>query len=174
MDDDLSLLDDSFEDVFCSTHDLQLRSPFRLLDLPPELWLRICEFAVIKNGPIQVGREPKSRDQMAIVSQPEITRTCRILRSEGLPLFYSTNVFELYHYYGVPCPRIWVLAIGVGNRQRMCTMTMVSGCQKDFWEGSFQRAGIDVEIDYDGPAQTVAALLFRGGLNRYKVSFLPK
>ena len=174
MDDKFCLLDDGFEDVFCSAHDIQLRSPFRLLDLPPELWLRICEFAVIKSRPIQIGREPDPADQMAMVSQPDITRTCRLLRSEGLPLFYSANVFEMYHYFGIPCPRRWILAIGEGNRQRMRTMTVVSGCHKDFWKGSFQRAAIDVEIDYDGPAQRVAALLFQGSFNKYEVRFTPK
>lgn len=174
MDDNFSLLDDSFEDVLCSSYDIQIRSPFRLPDLPPELWLRICELAVQKHGPIQFGREPDPRDQMAIVAQPGITQACRALRCEGLPLFYSTNTFELYHCFGVPCPRQWILAIGEVNRQRMRTLTVVSGCQKNFWEGSFQRSAIDVEVEYDGPAQRVAALIFHGGLNKYKVNFIAR
>lgn len=81
---------------------------------------------------------------------------------------------KMYHHYGVPCPRFWIAEIGRINRQHMHTLTMLSGSQKDFWEESFRRAAIDVEIDYDGPAQRVAALLFHGGLHKYKVKFIAK
>ena len=95
-----------------------------LLDLPPELWLRICEYAVKKPKPIRVGKEPNPKDQMAVVQQPAITRTCRLLRIEALPMYYTLNTFEMLHCFGVPCPRKWIVAIGAVHRQRMKSMLM--------------------------------------------------
>lgn len=149
MDGDLRLLPAEFEDVFHSDHDLLLRSPFRLFDLPPELWLRICELAVIKATPIQCGRESRLRDSAAIVRQPAIIRTCRLLRREGLPIFYAANDFEMVHSYNVPCPRAWLAAIGARALAGMRTLTMHSNCQTDFWEGSFLRAGIQCHVEFN-------------------------
>lgn len=124
MEADFALLSDEFEDVFYTPHQIQLRTPFRLLDLPPELWLRICEFAVTKPTAIRVGKEPNPEDQMAVIRQPAITRTSRLLRVEALPMFYALNTFEMLHCFGVPCPRKWITAIGTTNRQRMKSMLM--------------------------------------------------
>lgn len=124
MDADFSLLNNDFEDVFCTPHQIQLRSPFRLFDLPPELWLRVCEFAVLKPSPIRVGREPNLKDQVAVTQQPAITRTCRLLRHEALPVFYALNTFEMLHHFGVPCPRKWIEAIGCAHRKRMKSVLM--------------------------------------------------
>lgn len=118
MEYDFRMLSEQFEEVFLSRNDLERRCPFRLFDLPPELWLRICEFAVTSTKPIQVGREPRTKDQVAIVRQPAITRACRLLRSEALPLYYSHNSFEIFHCYGIPCPRRWVLSIGKVSEHR--------------------------------------------------------
>lgn len=148
MDEDFTLLPPDFEDAFISDYAILLRSPFRLFDLPPELWLRICAMAVIQAKPLQIGKEAYLRDSMAIVKQPAITRTCRLIRDETLPIFYSSNTFEMFHGYDVPCPRKFIVAIGDANRRRMKTLLMHSNCQKDFWDGSFCRAGIGCEIDF--------------------------
>ncbi|KAF2210650.1 hypothetical protein CERZMDRAFT_99263 [Cercospora zeae-maydis SCOH1-5] len=63
---------------------------FPVLDLTPELVLRVLEHALIvssKDNPIVIrgGREDHK--------QPAVTRVCRLFRSEGLPLFYKHNVF---------------------------------------------------------------------------------
>lgn len=134
MEADFSLLSDDFEDLFCTPHQIQLRSPFRLLDLPPELWTRVCEFAVTKHDKIRVGKEPKPADQEAVTRQPAITRTCRVLRIEALPMFYALNTFEMLHCFGVPCPRKWIQAIGATHRSRMKCMEL---CKFD----------LDVEFD---------------------------
>ncbi|KAK4960057.1 hypothetical protein LTR10_002948 [Elasticomyces elasticus] len=62
---------------------------FRLLDLPPELFLHICRYAVpskMKFGLGTTGNGP-------MIMQPPITRVCRILREELLPMFYTNNIF---------------------------------------------------------------------------------
>ncbi|KAK4895321.1 hypothetical protein LTR27_006664 [Elasticomyces elasticus] len=57
----------------------QLRTPFRLLDLPPELWSRIV-------------RSSWSREEVRLrLKQPAISRTSRILREETLSAFYTDS-----------------------------------------------------------------------------------
>lgn len=190
MEADLALLHNEFEDVFCTEREIQLRAPFRLFDLPPELWLRVCEFAVIRPSTIRVGKEPSLVDQVAITRQPAITRTCRLLRHESLPLFYSSNTFEMLHCSGVPCPRNWIKAIGSDHRRRMKSMLMSefeksafaynfadlpflsspeSSCDLGFWEGSYRRAAIDAEVEFLSHEANPVALYT--GFNRFKVSF---
>ncbi|EME88777.1 uncharacterized protein MYCFIDRAFT_80145 [Pseudocercospora fijiensis CIRAD86] len=91
------------------------QKPFRLLDLPDELVLKILEFAVVHStraSPIHVnssitqdedisaeelrhralsGRPYKKRTWALV--QPAITRTCRFLRTEGTKTFYQSNHF---------------------------------------------------------------------------------
>ncbi|KAK3618419.1 hypothetical protein LTR56_024642 [Elasticomyces elasticus] len=57
----------------------QLITPFRLLDLPPELWSRIV-------------RSSWSREEVRLrLKQPAISRTSRILREETLSAFYTDS-----------------------------------------------------------------------------------
>jgi len=74
MEEDFSTFDEGFEDVFKGIHEL---APFRLLDLPPELWLRICNFAIVRDKTIVIktGFFPL-KASTAAVRQPAITRTC--------------------------------------------------------------------------------------------------
>ncbi|CAK1360284.1 hypothetical protein CB0940_06355 [Cercospora beticola] len=65
---------------------------FPILDLPPELVVRIIEHAVTIS----------SKDKRVAIfdgtnahQEPAITRVCRWFRSEGLPLFYTQNMFTL-------------------------------------------------------------------------------
>ncbi|KXT05506.1 hypothetical protein AC578_3697 [Pseudocercospora eumusae] len=63
---------------------------FRLLDLPLELVVRIIGYAVVtstEERPLDVN--PSS------AVQPAITRACRLLRAEGLKLFYACNCFSI-------------------------------------------------------------------------------
>lgn len=133
MDADFSLLHLSFESMFLSQHEQYLDSPFRLLDLPPELWLKVLDFAVRRPNTIRIGRESKFSDQVARVRQPAVTRTCRLLRREGLPMFYANNKFEMVHSYDVPCPRRWLEVIGKERRRWMRELVIDSRCSVEFW-----------------------------------------
>ena len=86
--------------------------PFRLPDLPIEITLRILEFTVVcssKSNPIDIEVAirrsfhsdwdsiwPNLKEGADRLSQPAVTRTCRLLRNEGLRIFYSQNCF-LHH-----------------------------------------------------------------------------
>lgn len=100
---------------------------FRLFDLPPELVIRALEFAVVistKANPLLVERhseEPWARscDEFS-AKQPAIMRTCRLLRAEGLKLFYARNVFlGTSSYHNAPALWSWADAIGQESLQRI-------------------------------------------------------
>lgn len=171
MDSDFTLLPCNFEDVFVSQYELELRSPFRLFDLPPELWTRICSFAVTRDQPMKIGKEKMLKDSAAIVRQPAITRTCRLLRTEALPLFYACNDFEMIHSHGVPCSRQWLSAIGDAGRKGMGSLLMHSNCDASFWKGSFDRAGVESSILFvEDNGATVPDFLFMV-MKTYRISF---
>ncbi|KAK3070140.1 hypothetical protein LTR53_010971 [Teratosphaeriaceae sp. CCFEE 6253] len=109
----------------CNTS-LALQSPAphqsRLLRLPPELRNRIYEYVLIVETPISRNLPPRSwwgteahilRDFATAVRQPPLTRTCRVMRSETIPIFYGANTFE--GPYGARMA--WLAAIGVRNHQ---------------------------------------------------------
>ncbi|KAK3661622.1 hypothetical protein LTR56_000110 [Elasticomyces elasticus] len=59
--------------------------PFRLLDLPDEIWARITRYAVTSDQRLTL--RPKSS------AQPPIARVCRLLREEALPTFYGNTIY---------------------------------------------------------------------------------
>lgn len=70
--------------------------PFRLLDLPPELWIRICGFAVTHDEPIELVRTLTGYHgtlPFAAPTLPPITQTCAAIRAESINLYYSCNEF---------------------------------------------------------------------------------
>lgn len=72
---------------------------FPLLDLPSELWIRICEFAVINKATIEI-RDPHFGSSVcAATKQPAITRVSKAIRQESLPLFYKRNEFVIFDDY---------------------------------------------------------------------------
>lgn len=104
---------------------------FRLMDLPRELWLRICKLAVKYDGIIDItvalgGRYyPKHLKQAmarsmnrAKLQQPAIACTSRVLRYECLPVYYRDNVF-LGHGQpgGESGSAVWLHQIGSANRK---------------------------------------------------------
>ncbi|KAK5685860.1 hypothetical protein LTS10_001973 [Elasticomyces elasticus] len=137
-------LPDDFEDVFHGDHSLQR---FPLFSLPAEIWLRIAEFAVLETKTINVTRATRMLDQEALVRQPALTRTCRLLRTEALPMFYRNNSFEARHFCEHACPRQWLVAIGIENLRRMRTFRMHTRMSDDFWKGCFKRTGIETEVE---------------------------
>ncbi|EMC97583.1 hypothetical protein BAUCODRAFT_147644 [Baudoinia panamericana UAMH 10762] len=131
-----------FEDVFANT----ASSTFDLFHLPPELWLRICHFAVLAPGPINLSSHDTSTENALVVQQPAVTRTCRLLRKEALPMFYRLNKFEARWLCHHECPRNWLLAIGRHRLEMMSTLTMYTAQAAEAWRGGFERMGIPVDI----------------------------
>ena len=79
-----------------------------LLDLPPEIWSKICKLAVEEQTPIKIFTAPDdwhgniaSEGKSGIVkaNQPPITLVCRIIREDCLDHYYKSNIF-----YGVTVP----------------------------------------------------------------------
>lgn len=80
-----------------------------LLDLPPELWSRICKLAVEREGalrafavirkrhnpktPEEAARALNCRESEFVVRQPALLFTCRAIREECLPHYYASNTF---------------------------------------------------------------------------------
>lgn len=62
---------------------------FRLMDLPPELRNRIYSFA------FQNEKKFGKRRTLALVAIPNVTRICKQIRQETLPLYFATTSFRL-------------------------------------------------------------------------------
>lgn len=136
---------------------LSPRTPtFRLFDLPAELWLYILALSVIRPYPIDPTWARTTPEQSLVVAQPAITRTCRVLRKEGLLLYYSLNTFESQHLLRVACTRDWMIAIGETNRKAMKTFYFHCEFEPEFWIGQFKQCGIEVGIEEAAPESAVA------------------
>ncbi|KAF7188661.1 hypothetical protein HII31_09913 [Pseudocercospora fuligena] len=121
--------------------------PFRLLDLPPELWIKIGQMAVDDaTEPNKcLAREKESAEDVSgawpldsettvgesqRVLQPAITKTCRILRRELLPYHYENNVtlvlIECLQYWEREKINKWLAAIGTESRKKIrCAYLMI-------------------------------------------------
>ncbi|KAK4612108.1 hypothetical protein CLAFUW4_13358 [Fulvia fulva] len=73
--------------------------PFRLLDLPPELWSKIGQLIVDDASTVTEKKlywihhpYPSSAQELAEIQQPATTRTCSILRAELLPYYYQSKI----------------------------------------------------------------------------------
>ncbi|KAK4547657.1 hypothetical protein LTR36_000614 [Oleoguttula mirabilis] len=117
---------------------------FRLHDLPPELRLRIYEFAVTSDGPVQLtfndydfnatngtSSAPKAAVQawkqpaaIATRTQPALSRTCKEIRGDALKLYYAQNDFEAGYCMSQEDrePEVlmaWLECIGAQSRGRL-------------------------------------------------------
>jgi hypothetical protein len=128
---------------------------FRLLDLPPELILHILELFIdidLVQGPINIADAfsgPKSAIPFILkrgearyttrsrrLLQPAISRTCRLFRSETLPLFYQRNVFFLSNNFeGDRAIVKWLGCIGIEHvRQLRSVLVRASvGIDGGYW-----------------------------------------
>ncbi|KAK5732095.1 hypothetical protein LTR17_010803 [Elasticomyces elasticus] len=106
----------------------------RLLELPEELQLDIYELVVISQKAIKLtdvncdgyGDDRclsyhKDQQWRCGLVQPEISKTCRSLRSMVLPVYYKRNVFEfcycrLEHEDFIHGVKHWLDEIGASNR----------------------------------------------------------
>jgi len=62
------------------------------LDLPAELQLRIFEFVVTSDKPIEITPERPVTNRHRL--PPALTRTCRIIRHDAIKLYYARNNFR--------------------------------------------------------------------------------
>ncbi|KAK5744741.1 hypothetical protein LTR17_001817 [Elasticomyces elasticus] len=104
-----------------SGNDLNVQ-PFRLLSLPPELWVRIAQFAItlpsakliLTVADTTPRRQPQPRHHIpgetSHYHQPALTRTNRLLRAELLPTFYRLNNVSVHE--PVYSPNKWLTALG--------------------------------------------------------------
>ncbi|KAK5768713.1 hypothetical protein LTS12_001139 [Elasticomyces elasticus] len=109
-------------------HDLNVQ-PFRLLDLPAELWIRIAQFAltlpsaklILTVADTTPRREPQPArhipGETSHYHQPALTRTNRLLRAEALPLFYRLNNVEVHE--PVYSPNKFLAALGAPTLKAM-------------------------------------------------------
>ena len=149
MEGDLSSLPEDFELAFTPEPGFICAASFRLFDLPTELWLRVCFYAILKPTRfLDITRARYMVNQCAMVRQPAITKTCRLLRHELLPLYYRHHEFEAKHLSGVACIRNWFAAIGPENCKAMRIFTFYAEYEPQFWIDSFKTVGIDVGVTY--------------------------
>lgn len=100
----------------------QQQSASPLLRLPAELRNRIYELALTRQGPRKM---IKAWDRPG--RQPGLTRTCRAIRAEALPIFYSINEFLTSPL----CPEdeqvmsAWLRAIERENREHLDHVLML-------------------------------------------------
>ncbi|KAK5677489.1 hypothetical protein LTS10_010061 [Elasticomyces elasticus] len=83
--------------------DLNTENPFRLLDLPDELWSRICRLAIAQAEPIFLPESFWRKGFKEAVRPPPITSVCKIVREELLDEFYSTTSFQFQICANVNC-----------------------------------------------------------------------
>jgi hypothetical protein len=95
----------------------------------------------VKRGPLCIHNQPVNDDQAALkdaapvatptpsfspgfqhLKQPAIAQVNRLLREEGLKLFYQKNVFHGVNWC-VPLPRDWIKQIDERWRRRMVVFT---------------------------------------------------
>ncbi|KAK3713502.1 hypothetical protein LTR37_008460 [Vermiconidia calcicola] len=108
--------------------DEDIESTFPLLDLPVELWTRIVKMAVVQDLPIHdltVGMSGRL-DLQDHVQQPAITKSCRVVRNECLPVFYSHNLFAFSDEFELHGLREWLEAIGRANYQKIEKLSLNS------------------------------------------------
>lgn len=130
------------------------QAPFRLFDLPDELVLLVLEMAVVqstKADPIKVDRAVKSKKSPTGATssginyrkgaepliQPAITRVCRAIRQEALPMFYKLNIFYTHNNrHSLRTMMRWFDGIGQANvaniRQLFVAMFDVTSCTCSF------------------------------------------
>ncbi|EME83641.1 uncharacterized protein MYCFIDRAFT_211380 [Pseudocercospora fijiensis CIRAD86] len=91
--------------------------------LPLEIWYTIGKFAIDAEDEISNRWSKDKREQNALMRQPGITRTCKLLRDELLPYWYATKATcELWEFSfswaDLNIPQ-WLRMIGPEARRRL-------------------------------------------------------
>ncbi|KAK0948303.1 hypothetical protein LTR29_000420 [Friedmanniomyces endolithicus] len=96
--------------------------PFRLLDLPPELWSHICALVLASDYPstLYLHEDTHPRTLQALSQQPPLLRTCTALRAESVQLWYANTVFLLIEANkSSPNWRLWLESLTPHSRRYM-------------------------------------------------------
>ena len=106
MEGDFAALGDEFEDILLSEQDKHLKEigPFRPLDLPPEIWLTICEYATLRSD-VKPKEGAWIRYSEKLNRLPAIAQTCRALRYATIQMIQRRNEVFYAHspFVTVPC-----------------------------------------------------------------------
>lgn len=114
----------------------QQHHPFRLLDLPPELWTRIVKMAATSPNGLEhyIAKYP---DKKAKFFPPPITQVCRAIRTEALGAYYENNVFrfgpEKCFDSTLEVVRDWIDERADDGYWWSMKPVMVDMCCADFW-----------------------------------------
>ncbi|KAK1075849.1 hypothetical protein LTR12_001389 [Friedmanniomyces endolithicus] len=131
------------------------KQTFPLFDLPPEVWIRICRFAVIRPAPTVLTAKIKARAFRAKVRQPAITRTCTTVRRETLSHFYAAPFVyddrsqnEAYELMS------WLKALRMKTRWELLDLVIESD-QDDRIEYFFEVLGsFDLQLERTGARES--------------------
>ncbi|KAK5691506.1 hypothetical protein LTR97_011499 [Elasticomyces elasticus] len=119
--------------------------PFRILSLPPELWSYILSLCLIIPDTIVLTVSERSHHppQTLTHHQPPLTRVSRLLRTEGLRIFYGKNDFVVYE--PVYCTTKWIDSLSVANVELMGMFMYRTFVRSSFVMRKCQFKRLDVE-----------------------------
>lgn len=150
---------------------LIISQPFRLLDLPPEIWSKIGRLVVD-------GAAICTQDTITKAKRPAITRTCLVLRNELLPYFYRTKVricvcllgskmkiigkwlrsIDVMRRSSVKVLTVWIMdehLRGKGDRQGRGRIESVTSCVREKWK---LEMSMEIETE-EGPGSWYKVIL---------------
>lgn len=127
-----------------------------LLKLPPELRNYIYELALVEPYTMDLEAEDVAGRIAEVVLQPDLTRTCKQIRQEALPIFYGRNTFEIYVCSDWPgehaepflvLPR-WLHLIGAANRQTVQRVVVCSMLDEKSIRSEFDKQVGEINQDF--------------------------
>lgn len=125
-----------------------LRQRKGLLDLPAEIWSKIGKIVIADSNHLSATAFWESPKHPDFYHQPPIPRTCRILREEPLPQFYSTRV----HIHCANFSRITVWLRRIGPELRRClrgtvVLRSLFESEEHFRQRLMRTLGVELELD---------------------------
>ena len=145
--------------------------PFRLLDLPPELWSRICRLAAAYEDPRVLDGNLMRFDFARRVAQPAITKVCGAIRDESLPAFYASPF--LYCLDGLKFPlRLseWSYRLTASRRSMLRNLTIRSTGQLEAREVKIVESYL-ANLERDGLAIVSKSTASGGRYRTYRLAY---
>ncbi|KAI6824033.1 hypothetical protein KC332_g5171 [Hortaea werneckii] len=111
-----------------------------LLRLPPELRDRILEYALQDRWPVEIPcrDDPKAHKKKGIkpYKPPALLSVSRQLRTEGRPIYYSGNIFDL----SSDTLKAWLLAMPLQQRKLINAIRCTPSLRIHWWESDLSTA----------------------------------